>query len=140
MSASAYHITISTEITALNKIWIFRHLCISKQSTLIFLCKYYMVISDTLVGSFLDAFFFLIHCNIIRALWETIRRKDWVAEKSTKKNFWERYHFPDSTPSFLCLFVAFFICSSPFRSDLLLGILCDNVTSERSKIWKSPTI
>ena len=91
MAALPYHV-MSKEVE--NHIfrhnWIFRHTCMYKhphwQSSgiIIFLCKYDMVISDILVGSFLDVFF-LLHvlwslCNMIRALWET---KKLVTEKST---------------------------------------------------------
>ena len=78
---------------------------------LIFLCKYYIVISDTLVYSFLDALFLLL-AVILSEVHEKPRRKDWVTEKSTKKNLCEGYHFFDCTLS-LCLFVAFFVYSLP---------------------------
>ena len=44
---------------------------------LIFLCKYYIVISDALVGSFLDVFFLSLTV-ILSELHEKPRRKDWV--------------------------------------------------------------
>ena len=49
---------------------------------LIFLYKYCIVISDTLVGSFLDVHFLLL-AVILSELHEKPRRKDWVTEKST---------------------------------------------------------
>ena len=49
---------------------------------LIFLCKYCIVISDTLVGSFLDVHFLLFAVTLSK-LHEKPRRKDWVTEKST---------------------------------------------------------
>ena len=49
---------------------------------LIFLRKYYVVISDTQVGSFLDVLFLLL-VVILSKLYEEPRRKDWVTEKST---------------------------------------------------------
>ena len=63
------------------------HVCINNphwQSSgiIIFLCKYYIVISDTLVGSFLDMLFLLL-AVILSELHEKPRRKDWVTEKST---------------------------------------------------------
>ena len=70
-----------------------------------FLCKYYIVISDTLVGFFLDVLFLLL-AVILSELYEKPRRnKDWVTEKSTKKNLCERHHFFDCTPSLLCHFL-----------------------------------
>ena len=47
-----------------------------------FLCKYYIVISDTLVGSFFNVLFFLL-AGILSELDEKPRRKDLVTEKST---------------------------------------------------------
>ena len=89
MAISAYHL-ISTEVE--NYIfkynWIFRHLCIyssphcQKSRILIFLGKYYIVISDTLVDPFSDALFLLLSI-IPSELHEKLTRKDWVAEKST---------------------------------------------------------
>ena len=55
--------------------------------TIISLCKYYIVISDRLVGSFLDALFVLL-AVILSELPVKPRRKDWVAEKSTLKNLY----------------------------------------------------
>ena len=49
---------------------------------LIFLCKYYLVISETLVGSFLYVHFLLL-AVILSELHETPRRKDWVTETHT---------------------------------------------------------
>ena len=49
---------------------------------IIFLCKYYVVISDTLVGFFLDVLIFLL-AGILSELHEKTRGKDWVTEKST---------------------------------------------------------
>ena len=65
----------------------------------IFLCKYYRVISDTLVGSFLDVLFLLL-AVILSERHEKPRRKDWV----TEKNLCEGYYFFDYMLSFLCLF------------------------------------
>ena len=90
MAASVYHI-ISKE--AENQIfrhnWNFRHKCVYKQPTLtnseiiIFLCKYYIVISNTVVGFFLDVLFLLL-AVILSELYEKPRKnKDWVTEKST---------------------------------------------------------
>ena len=49
---------------------------------MIFLCKYDTVISDLLVGSFLDVLYFLL-AIILSKLHEKPRRKDWVAEEGT---------------------------------------------------------
>ena len=47
---------------------------------MIFFCKYDVVISDILVGSFLDVLFFLL-AVILSELREKPRTKDWVTEK-----------------------------------------------------------
>ena len=49
---------------------------------LIFLCKYCIVISETLVDSFLDVHFLLL-AVILSELYEKPRRKDWVTKKHT---------------------------------------------------------
>ena len=63
------------------------HVCINNsdwQSSgiIIFMWKYDIVISDTLVDSFLDVFFLLL-AVILLELHKKPRRKDWVTEKST---------------------------------------------------------
>ena len=118
MAASAYHV-ISTKVE--NHIfkhdWIFRHAFLNNplwqcSGILIFLCKYYIVVSDTLIGSSLDVLFLLLDV-ILSELIEKPRRKDWVTEKSTERNLCVGYHFFDCTLSFPCLFVAFFVYSLP---------------------------
>ena len=52
-----------------------------KYGITIFLCKFDVVISDTLVGSFLDVLFLLL-ALILSELHEKPRRKDLVTEKS----------------------------------------------------------
>ena len=52
----------------------------------IFLCKYYMVFSDILVGSFLDVLFLLL-TGILSELNEKPRRKDWIREKTYVEEF-----------------------------------------------------
>ena len=89
MAASVYHV-ISTEVenhifkpiefldtsAFINN----QHWRISE--ILIFLCKYCIVISETLVGSFLDVHFLLL-AVILSELHEKPRREDWVTEKHT---------------------------------------------------------
>ena len=101
MAASAYHV-ISMEIEIL--LW-------QSSGILIFLCKYYIVVTDTLVGS-LDVLVLLLPV-ILSELHEKTRRNDWVTEKSTLSNLREGYRFCDYTLPFLCLFVAFFLYSLP---------------------------
>ena len=79
---------------------------------IIFLWKYYIVISDTLVGFFFDVLFLLLAVLLSELYEKPRRKKDWVTEKSTKKNLRERHQFfwlhTLSTKSF---FVAFFVYS-----------------------------
>ena len=51
---------------------------------IIFLCKYYIDISDALVGSFLDVLFLLL-VVILPGFHMKPRRKDWVSEKIYRK-------------------------------------------------------
>ena len=89
MAASVYHV-ISTEVEnhifktieflgtsafINNQHW-------QRSEILIFLCKYCIVISETLVGSFLDVHFLLL-AVILSELHEKPRREDWVTEKHT---------------------------------------------------------
>ena len=87
------------------------------------MCKYYIVISDTLVGSFLDVLFLLL-AVIVSELHEKPRRnKDWVTEKSTflkkvQKKSTRRICVRDipfltAHPPFYIFFVAFFVYSLP---------------------------
>ena len=90
MAASVYHV-ISTEVEnhiSLNTIefldtYLFRNNPHWQSSgILISLYKNYIVISDTLVDSFLDVLFLLL-AVILSELHENPRREDWVTEKST---------------------------------------------------------
>ena len=119
---------------------------------LLFLRKYYIVISHTVAGSFLDVFFSLL-AVILSELREKPKRKDWVTEKSTQKNLCEGYHFfwPHAllSMSFCCFLRVLhppsqvtYLQNDPYKDKYFAmgGILCDNITSKRLKIWKSPTI
>ena len=89
MAALAYHvISTEVEIHIFKHDWIFRHLYAfinillwQSSGVLIFLCKYYIVVTDTLVGS-LDVLVLLL-LVILSQLHEKTRRKDWDTEKST---------------------------------------------------------
>ena len=93
MDVSAYHV-ISKEVEnpSLDTIeFLDTHVCIDNthvcinnphwQSSgiIVILRKYYIAISDTLVGSFLDVFF-LLFAVIFSELHVKPRRKDWVTE------------------------------------------------------------
>ena len=89
MAASVYDV-ISKEVKShiLRHNWIFRHaICIKKThwqgcGFIIFLCKYYIVIADTLVGSFLDVLFLLLAVILSGPPEKTKRNKYWITEKS----------------------------------------------------------
>ena len=87
MAASTYHI-ISKEVEnhILKHDWFITHLCMRKQPTLTKQWKYffanisYIVISDTLVVSFLDVFFLML-ALIFSEFHVNPRREDSVSEK-----------------------------------------------------------
>ena len=131
------------------------HVCINNRhwqssEIIIFLCKYDIVISDVLVGCFLDVLFLML--ATISGLHDKPRRnKDWVTEKRAKKNLCERHHFFWLHALLSMAFsVAFFVFSllSPnwlicwmapikIHNTAMVGILCDDTMRERSKIWQS---
>ena len=92
MTASAYHV-ISKEVE--NHIsrhhLIFRHKCLrinpywQSSGIIIFLCKYYIVMSDTLLGSCMCFSIFAL-CNSIRTSWETENER-----LSYRKNYIEEF-------------------------------------------------
>ena len=105
---------------------IFRHtFCINNShwqsgGIIIFLCKYIIIISDILVGTFLYVLFLLLAVILSGLLEKPRRNKDWVTEKSTLKNMCEGHHFFDCTSSFLCHFLLLSSSTpSPFPSDVL---------------------
>ena len=89
MAASVYHV-ISTEvenhifkpIEFLDTSAFINNQHWQSSEILIFLCKYCTVISETLVGSFLDVHF-LLFAVILSELHEKPRRKNRVTEKHT---------------------------------------------------------
>ena len=127
MAVSAYQV-ISREV--INHImicnWIFRHTCcipnphLQISGIIISSGKHYILISDTLVGSFLDVLFLLLAVILLGLHEKPRKNKDWVTEKSTLKNLGDGYHFFNCTASFLCYFL---LLSSftpfPFPSDVL---------------------
>ena len=115
----------------------------------IFLCKHDVVISDTLIGSFLDVFLVVARCNIIRASWETKKERLSYRKKYIEEFVWGISLFwlhALHSMSFCC-----FLCLLPLPSQVthlrngcykdtyiaMSGILCDNIMSKQSKIWKS---
>ena len=96
MAASAYQV-ISTEIEIhiFKHDWIFRHLYAfmnillwQSSGILIFLCKYYIVVSDTLVGIFLRCALFVARCNTIRTSWENQKERLSYRKKYVEEFAW----------------------------------------------------
>ena len=73
---------------------------------LIFLCKFYIVVSDTLVGSFLDVFF-IACCNNIRTSWGN-QKVDIELQKKVHRGICVRD-------------ITFLTARSPFNAFLLLS-------------------
>ena len=112
IAASAHHFILKeVENQIFRHKWNFKHTCVLNnphwQSTgiVIFFCKYYIVISDTLVGCFLDVLFLLLTVILLELYEKPGRNKDWVKEKSIKKNLCEGHHFFDCTSYFLYHFL-----------------------------------
>ena len=62
-----------------------KHVCINNPQSrgiIIFLCIYYIVISDTLGDSFLDVLFLFLAVILLELHEKPRRNKDWVAEKT----------------------------------------------------------
>ena len=160
MAASAYHV-ISKEVKnhILRHNWILRHTCCvnnphwQSDGIITFLCKYYIFISDKLVGSSLDVLFLLLAVMLSGPHEKLWRDKDWVTEKKYLEEFvWGASVFWLTTLYSMSLCVTFFVysCSLPkWRTWWMVpikkihniamgdGILCDDIMSERLKIWKS---
>ena len=127
MPASTYHI-ISKDVKnhILRRNWIFRHTCCinnphcQSDGIIMFMCKYYIVISVTLVGLLLDVPIFLFALILPGPYEKPRRNKDWVTKTKHIEEFRWGHHFFDCTPSFLCHFLL--LSSStpfPFLSDVL---------------------
>ena len=129
MAPSVYHV-ISKEVKNHIMIhnWIFRHTCcINKphwqiSGIIIFLCKHYIVTSDTLVGSFLDVLFLLL-AVILSGLHEKPRRnKDWVTEKVHRRICERNVTFSTAWPPFYVTFCYFLhLLPSPSQVTYLLN-------------------
>ena len=84
--ASAYHV-IWKEVKIFKKEFL-DTFCINNPhwesgGIIIFLYKYFIVISEKLVGTFLDVLFLLLAAILPRLLEKQRSNKDWVTEKST---------------------------------------------------------
>ena len=72
---------------------------------IIFVCKYYIVISSILVVFFLDVVFFLFDVILLELYEKPRMNKNWDKEKSATKDLCERHHFFECTSSLLCHFL-----------------------------------
>ena len=136
MAASAYHV-ISKEVKnhILRHNWILRHTCCVNNphwqsgGIITFLCKCYIVISDKLVGSFLDVLFLLL-AVMLSGPHEKLRRDtDWVTEKKYLEEFCVRgICFLTDRPLFyvtLCCFLRLlllpsqvtYLMNGPYKKD-----------------------
>ena len=75
---------------------------------IIFLCKYYIIISDTLVGTFLDVLFLLLAVRLSGLYEKPRKKKDWVQKKVHRRICVRDINFFNCTTSFLCHFCCFF--------------------------------
>ena len=160
MTALAYHIeSKEVENHIFRHNWIFRHKCIYKQPPLtkqwdynIFVQIYsYFRYTGRL---FLWCVLFVARCNNIRASWETNKQKRFSYRKKYIEEFvWRTSLFWLHALLSIMSFVAFFSNSlllsrgytcwmAPIKIHHIPagGILCDDIMSERSKIWKSLAI
>ena len=164
MNASSYHV-ISKEVE--NHIFkhnlIFRdtcmiHVCIKNphwqnSEIMIFFCKYDVVISDILVGSFLDVLYFFLTV-ILSELHETPRRKERVTEKVYRRICARGITFLTALPSLLFFnFLLLSLFSLPpchmtnlpnnpmkIHYNAMVSILRDDTISEQSKLCQSLAI
>ena len=116
---------------------------------LILLCKYYIVISDKLVGSFLDMLFLLL-AVILSELHEKTKKKRLSYRKKCIEEcvwgislFWLHALF---SMSFCCVLRLLppasqvkHLWNGCYKDTYIAvsGILWDNIMSKRSKMWKS---
>ena len=118
MAISAYHV-ISKEVenTSLDTIEFLgtllhiNHPHWQTSGIIVLLCKYDIVILNTLICSFLHVLFLLL-AVIFAVLYENPRRRDWVTEKKKKRKTCERnITFLTARPSFYVIFASFFAYS-----------------------------
>ena len=83
---------------------------------IIFLCKYYIDISDALVGSFLDVLFLLL-VVILPGFHMKPRRKDWVSEKIYRKICVRGINLLIALPPFYVILCCF-LCLLPSPSQV----------------------
>ena len=85
---------------------------------MILLCKYYIVISDTLVDSFLDEPFLSL-AVILSELHKKPRRKDWVSKKVCRRTYVRDITFLTTRSLFYVFLLLSLSSPFPFPSDIL---------------------
>ena len=129
----------------------YKQLTLTKQIKYIFVQILYSYFRYT-GRLFLGYAVFVAHCNTIRTSWETKKerlsyRKKYIEEFVWGISlFWLHALLSMSFCCFLCLlpptFQVTYSRNGPYKDIHIAmgGILCDDIMSKRSKIWKSPTI
>ena len=121
--------------------WIFRQtFCINnphwQSGGIISLCKYFIVISDILVGPFLDVVFLLFAVILSGLLEKPRRNKHWVTEKSTWKIYVRDITFLTARPPFYVTFYCFLcLLSPPFQESCLLNGPYKDSCYGRYSVW-----
>ena len=92
------------------------HVCIynpywQSSGIIIIFCKYYIVFSDIMIGSWM----YFSCCSS----WES-KKKRLSCRKSTQKNLCEGHHFFCCTPSFICHFLSSFSSTTPLSLSPIL--------------------
>ena len=103
-------------------IFLFTHVCISNaywqsDKNITILCIYLIVISDTQICSWMC--FLLAHCIIIRASWETKKKRLSYRKKYIEEFVWETSLFWLHTLVIFCRFFFFLSTPFPYPSDVL---------------------
>ena len=102
---------------------------------------------------FLGCLFFVTWCNIMRASWETKKERLSNRKKVHRTNCVKGITFLTAWPPFYIIFCCFFVYSlslikwlscwmapKKIHDIALCRILCDDIVSLRSKIWKALSI
>ena len=108
----------------------------------IFLCKHDVVISDTLIGSFLGVFLVVARCNIIRASWETKKERLSYRKKCKEKFMWGTSFFFTARPPSCVIFCRFLRLRYSVWSHhewTVKNISCHLILAD-SHLWENNTI
>ena len=127
MAAWTYHfLSKEVENHILKHNWLSTHLCMHKQPILTNQCKYfcatisYIVVSDTLVGFFLDVFFLML-AIILPDFHVNLKRKDSVSEKRNRICVSEKTFLTTCPPFYVRLCCCLRLLPSASRVTYLLN-------------------